>query len=87
MSGNWLPEVVHLHLTAFEAGALMCILREEQKRGKTFPVDIPDANGNPIPSDMDSVLLSKLHRAVDALNEPDRTAVRRRIQLDFERDL
>jgi len=62
---NWLPEIVVLKLTAFEAGALAAILHAEKRRGEsTFPVNKPGPNGEPIEIPMIDRLIEKLNEQV-----------------------
>lgn len=57
----WLPEVVHLHLTALEAGWLTAVVMAENNAVR---VNKPDKNGLPIPSTIREIILEKLDKDV-----------------------
>ncbi len=71
---SWLPEDVHVNLTAFEAGALMEILRHDKKTRTNmlderdrFMVNKPGPDGEPVPIQMIDRLIEKLSDAVKEL--------------------
>jgi hypothetical protein len=66
MSGNWLPEVVTLKLTALEAGALAGILHSAKRDGQgEFMVNKPGPNGEPVPISMTDRLCEKLSAEIE----------------------
>ena len=61
LAGNWLPEIVHLHLTALEAGWLTAALRVGKVND--VEVNVPGPSGEKVSSTMSRAICDKLHKA------------------------
>lgn len=60
--GYWLPEIVHVHLTALEAGWLTALLLDF-RRANDVEINVRDENGQPRPTRMSLAIGEKLRAA------------------------